>query len=48
MYDHAKWLLLDDILRLLEESGFDPVTVVERREERNGPRVTILAGPRAT
>ena len=43
MYDHAKWLALDTLVRLLYESGFSSVDVVEERTERNGPRVLILA-----
>jgi 2-polyprenyl-3-methyl-5-hydroxy-6-metoxy-1,4-benzoquinol methylase len=41
-YDHAKWLRLDDILALLDRSGFSP-EVVDRRVERNGTRVTVMA-----
>lgn len=44
MYDHSKWLLLDDILGSLREAGFDLVSRVETRVERNGPRVLIVAG----
>jgi hypothetical protein len=44
MYDHAKWLPLDTLVRLLQEAGFSSVDVVEERAERNGPRVLILAG----
>lgn len=43
MRSHSKWLLLDDIVRLLLESGFDAVEVVETRQERNGPRVLLHA-----
>lgn len=43
MYDHAKWLLLEDIVALLREGGFSEVEIVERRAERNGPRVLLLA-----
>lgn len=43
MYDHAKWLTLDTITGLLREGGLTKVEVVERREERNGPRVLIVA-----
>lgn len=41
-FDHAKWLRLDDILELLDHSGFD-ADVVEHRAEANGPRVIIFA-----
>lgn len=44
MYDHAKWLPLDTLVRLLTEAGFSEVEVIEERAERNGPRVLILAG----
>ena len=43
MRSHSKWLLLDDIERVLSEAGFDTVEVVETREERNGPRVLLFA-----
>lgn len=43
MKDHAKWLLLDDIKALLVEAGFPQIEVVELREERNGPRVLLIA-----
>lgn len=43
MYDHAKWLPLDTLVRLLGDGGFSEVEVVEERSERNGPRVLILA-----
>lgn len=43
VYDHSKWLLLDDITLLLRETGFERVEIVETREERNGPRVLLLA-----
>ena len=43
MLDHSKWLLLDDIVGELRRAGFDDVEVVERREERNGPRALLFA-----
>lgn len=43
VYDHSKWLRLDDITALLREAGFGQIEVVERRNERNGPRVMLLA-----
>jgi hypothetical protein len=43
MYDHAKWLLLDDIVALLKESGFDEVEIAERRAEPNGARALLFA-----
>lgn len=43
IYDHSKWLLLEDIIGCLMEAGFDQVEIVERRDERNGPRVLLFA-----
>jgi len=43
MYDHAKWLRLDDIRMVLREAGFASVDVLETRQERNGPRVLLFA-----
>ena len=43
MYDHAKWIERDDLLTLLESLGFASVDLVQQRDERNGPRVLILA-----
>ena len=43
MYPHSKWLLLDDIVALLMEGGFESVRVAEEREEPNGPRVLLFA-----
>lgn len=43
MYDHSKWLTLEDMRGLLVQSGFSDVTIVETRQERNGPRALILA-----
>jgi len=42
MYDHAKWLTLDALLRLLESIGYSSVKVVEQRHERNGLRVLLI------
>ncbi len=39
----SKWLRLDDIERVLREAGFGTVEVVEKRDERNGPRVLLFA-----
>ena len=41
----SKWLRLDDIERVLREAGFGTVEVVEKRDERNGPRVLLFAEP---
>lgn len=43
MYDHAKWLRLEDLIQVLKDAGFPEVEVVEERAERNGPRVLIMA-----
>lgn len=43
MYDHAKWLRLGDITSALKEAGFSEVEIVEKRAERNGPRVLLFA-----
>lgn len=43
MYDFARWLQLDDIIALLQSSGFTQVDIIEKREERNGPRVLLMA-----
>lgn len=43
MYDHAKWLQLQDIIHLLNSTGFESVDVIEKRQERNGPRVLLIA-----
>ncbi len=43
MYDHAKWLLLDDLIALLRSVGFTRVDQIELRDERNGPRVRLHA-----
>jgi 2-polyprenyl-3-methyl-5-hydroxy-6-metoxy-1,4-benzoquinol methylase len=43
MQPHSKWLLLDDITRVLSESGFSTVEIVDTRNERNGPRALIFA-----
>ena len=44
VYDHAKWLTLDDLVTLLGEVGFVGVEVYDQRHEGDGARVTILAG----
>jgi len=43
MYNHAKWLRLDDIRMVLREAGFGRVDEFETRQERNGPRVLLFA-----
>jgi 2-polyprenyl-3-methyl-5-hydroxy-6-metoxy-1,4-benzoquinol methylase len=39
----SKWLRLADIEAVLRETGFGTVDIVEKREERNGPRVLLYA-----
>ena len=43
MYDHAKWLLLDDIKALLVRTGFTDIRVTCDEVQRNGPRATLYA-----
>lgn len=43
MYDHAKWLLLDDIKEILTQIGFSDIRVSKDFHQRNGPRVTLFA-----
>lgn len=43
MYDHAKWLLLEDIKELLSQIGFSDIRISKDFQQRNGPRVTLFA-----
>lgn len=43
MYSQSKWLLLEDIVNLLKEGGFESVRVAEERDEPNGLRVLLFA-----
>jgi tRNA (mo5U34)-methyltransferase len=43
VYDHAKWLRLGDLEGVLRDEGFRAVDVIEKRDERNGPRVLLMA-----
>lgn len=43
MYDHAKWLLLDDIKKILSDIGFSDIRVCNDVQQRNGPRVPLCA-----
>jgi len=43
MYDHSKWLRLDDIVTILRIAGFEKVDILETRRERNGPRALLIA-----
>lgn len=42
-HEHAKWLTRDDIICLLRQAGFEQINVIETREERNGPRLLLVA-----
>jgi SAM-dependent methyltransferase len=42
MYDHAKWLILEDLKALLAECGFGKFHLWKDMEQRNGPRFTAL------
>jgi 2-polyprenyl-3-methyl-5-hydroxy-6-metoxy-1,4-benzoquinol methylase len=44
MYDHAKWLTLDTLSDILHRIGFGRIEIIEKRAERNGPRVMLFAG----
>jgi SAM-dependent methyltransferase len=39
----SRWLSLGVITSLLQETGFANVEVIEKRQERNGPRVLLIA-----
>jgi 2-polyprenyl-3-methyl-5-hydroxy-6-metoxy-1,4-benzoquinol methylase len=39
----AFWLTQDSLVKALERAGFASVKILETREERNGPRLAILA-----
>jgi hypothetical protein len=43
MYDHAKWLLLEDIEAILKGIGFSDIRIYKDELQRNGPRVTLYA-----
>jgi len=43
MRPQSKWLLLEDLERVLGDGGFGTMEIVEKREERNGPRVLLYA-----
>jgi len=43
MYDHAKWLRLEDILAILKDMGFSDINITDNVEQRNGLRVTLYA-----
>lgn len=41
--DSAFWLTLESLLGALKVAGFAPTQILQKREERNGPRVLLLA-----
>lgn len=41
--DHSKWLTLSSIMDLLAQAGFTDVPLIEKREERNGSRILLIA-----
>lgn len=43
MYDHAKWLLEEDLIAILKQNQFENVEIVQRRDERNGLRINLIA-----
>jgi 2-polyprenyl-3-methyl-5-hydroxy-6-metoxy-1,4-benzoquinol methylase len=43
MFARSKWLLLEDVVSLLKEAGFESVHVAEERDEPNGLRVLLFA-----
>lgn len=48
MYDHAKWLLLEDIKDILSVIGFADIRIFKDVAQRNGPRVTLYAAHTGT
>lgn len=43
MMDHAKWLMVDDLVGICESNGLKDIRRCEVREERNGSRVLLWA-----
>jgi tRNA (mo5U34)-methyltransferase len=43
VHDHSNWLLLDDLIGLAGEYGFTEILVNRVSDQRNGPRVTLIA-----
>ncbi|MFO0810882.1 MAG: methyltransferase domain-containing protein [Gemmataceae bacterium] len=39
----STWLMRDDLLRLIGDVGYRTVEVIDDRNERNGPRLTLVA-----
>lgn len=42
MYDHAKWLLLDDIKEIFVNIGYTDFRILMNSQQRNGPRFTAF------
>ena len=42
MYDHAKWLVLEDLVDVLRQVGFEHVEVLSETVSRHGARVTLI------
>ena len=42
MYDHAKWLVLEDLVDVLRQVGFEHVEVLSETVGRHGARVTLI------
>jgi tRNA (mo5U34)-methyltransferase len=43
MKPFSRWLTMKDLVETLESSGFEFISVLSDRVERNGPRVTLIA-----
>lgn len=43
MYTFSRWLCLSDIVIILRDIGFKTIEILEKRQERNGPRVLLIA-----
>lgn len=42
----SKWLLLEDLHKILVRHGFSNISTIFNKEERNGPRVSLIASKR--
>jgi len=43
MCDHAKWLEFADLELAIRNAGFEKIEVLDRIDQRNGPRVSLIA-----
>jgi len=41
--EHAKWLLREDVLKILRQAGFTDIQEVALEEQRNGLRIRLFA-----